>query len=271
LYSPIFILSLVGIPAFLRRCRPEAILALAIILIHLLLYGKWFMWHGGFAWGPRFMIPTLPFWALLLAPVAEKCFSIQNGGDGQPSAVGGRWWRLVYLTLAALSLVPQLLMISVDFSPFQGYLLDTGLPLFDPRTFFDPAFSPLLRGWGFINRTNLDLAWAWQGQFNGWLLGLLLVNLGLTGFFLWQANRTTNRPAEMVAARRTGLLALISTLMTLTFLLSYTPTLPEKSLQEMVAALNEAVRPGHHPAPGRTVQKPGAGAGPEQRRFSAAG
>ncbi len=240
LYSPIFLLSLVGIPAFLRRCRPEAILALAIILIHLLLYGKWFMWHGGFAWGPRFMIPTLPFWALLLAPVTERAFPSTSSSTYPPSSF---LWRLAYLTLAVLSLIPQLLMVSIDFSPFQGYLLDTGLPLFDPRTFFDPAFSPLLHGWRFIAAHSLDLAWAWQGQFNGWLLGLLLVNLGLSGLYLWQASRSAGRPAEAAAAQRTGRLALISTLMTLTFLLSYTPTLPERSLQDMVAALNEVVRP----------------------------
>ena len=246
LFSPIFILSLVGIPAFLRRCGPEAILALVIILIHLLLYGKWFMWHGGFAWGPRFMIPTLPFWALLLAPVAERAFPSPPYPSSSPQNVlppSSFPWRLAYLTLAVLSLIPQLLMVSIDFSPFQGYLLDTGLPLFDPRTFFDPAFSPLRYGWGFINRTSLDLAWAWQGQFNGWLLGLLLANLGLSGLYLWQASRSTSRPAEAAAAQRTGRLALISTLMTLTFLLSYTPTLPERSLQDMVAALNKAVRP----------------------------
>jgi hypothetical protein len=208
-----------------------------VILIHLLLYGKWFMWHGGFAWGPRFMVPTLPFWAIFLAPVATRAFS------GQPSAVGGRWWQLAYVSLAILSLIPQLLTVAIDFSPFQGWLLDTGLPLFDPQTFFDLQYAPLLQAWGFIDRASLDLAWAWQGRFNGGLLALLLVNLGLTGLFLWQASRLAGRPAQAAATRRLGLLALLSSLVSLILLLNHAHGLPEPPLQAAVAALNEDARP----------------------------
>ena len=81
LYCPIFLLSLVGFPAFFRRFRPEAIIALSVILIHLFLYGKWFMWHGGYAWGPRFMVPTLPFWAIFLAPVVAQAFPETRRGE----------------------------------------------------------------------------------------------------------------------------------------------------------------------------------------------
>ncbi len=224
LYCPILLLSLAGMPLLWQRRRAEALLALGVILIHLLLYGKWFMWHGGYAWGPRFMLPTLPFWAIFLAPVVERA------GRSRPL-------RSAFVALAALSLIPQLLAVSIDFSPFQGYLLESGLPLFAPETFFRPQHSPLLGAWAFISRDTLDLAWAWQGQFNGWLLALLLLNLGLSGLAL----KRQVDPAP--GGQRWLLAALPVSLAALLYLAAYTHTLPPPPLQEAVAALNRGVRP----------------------------
>ncbi|MEW5957053.1 MAG: hypothetical protein AB1801_04970, partial [Chloroflexota bacterium] len=237
LYCPIFILSFFGLPAFFRRFRPEAILALAVILIHLFLYGKWFMWHGGFAWGPRFMIPTLPFWALFLAPVVARAFPAD---DGPRTTDHGRLLRLAVLILAALSLTPQLLAIAIDFTPFQGWLLDAGLPLFHPQTFFDPRYSPLLRAWSFIRPEALDLAWAWQGRIAWWLLAVLLVNIAFTGFCLYRASRPSppqpGNPATLLPCY-------LATLITVILLLIHTHSLPPQPLQQAMSVLNQAVRP----------------------------
>lgn len=219
-FSPVLWLSLAGAPVLFRRRRPEAGMALSVILIHLLLYGKWFMWHGGFAWGPRFMIPTLPFWVILLAPVIEPGL--------KPS--GLRHSLLLLLAIAGASI--QILLVLVDFSPFQGFLLDTGLPLFHPQTFFDPRYSPLLRGWAFISPQNLDLAWAWNGQINGLLLAILLGNAALAGYYLW-------RPPGL----RFALLPVVVTLAAAGGLLAHAHGLPPPSLRQAVAALNRGVRP----------------------------
>ncbi len=220
LYSPVLILTFFSAPAFFQRHRPEAVLALSIILIHLLLYGKWFMWHGGFAWGPRFLIPTLPFWAMLLAP-----------------ATAWRGWRgMLFWLLVILGVGIQLQLVLVDFTPFQGFLLDTGLPLFDPQTFFNPQYSPLLHGWGFITRQNLDVAWAWQGRINWPLLAALLASIALTGYHLWRVstNQLTNQLTH---------LAFLITLAATVFLLAHTHTLPPAPLQAAVTELNHGVRP----------------------------
>ena len=50
--------------------RGSAIAAVSLALI--LMYSAWWMWWGGYAWGPRFLVPLTPFWVLLLAPVVEK-------------------------------------------------------------------------------------------------------------------------------------------------------------------------------------------------------
>jgi hypothetical protein len=298
LYSPIFILSFWGLIPFLRRFRAEGLLAVAIILIHLLLYGKWFMWHGGYAWGPRFMIPTLPFWSLLLAPIVARIFSDQTLRLNESSVISNirspitnyrlpitdyqlpitnyqsLTLRYAFFILAALSLIPQLLSVLIDFSPFQNSLLETGLPLFDPLTFFDPRFSPFVAAWGFISLDSLDLAWAWRGQLNVWLLAILLLNLFIAGWNLkrsrgageqgsreageqgskgdremgrWGDGEKSASPITNYQLPITNYQLLItsplSTLIAAVLLLAYSHTLPAGPFQEAVLALNEAVEP----------------------------
>ncbi len=174
LYCPVFILSFFGIALFWQRHRAETALAFSIILLHLLLYGKWFMWHGGYAWGPRFLVPTLPFWAMALAPLVE------TWQTEKPTFLN-KLGFYSYLTLAALGLIPQFLSVIIDFAPFQNSLLETGLPLFAPETFFEWQYSPFIGAWPFINKNSLDLVWAWHGQINVALLLLLVSNIVLTG------------------------------------------------------------------------------------------
>jgi hypothetical protein len=249
LYCPIFLLSLVGFFPFFRRYRPEAIAALSVIIIHLFLYGQWFMWHGGYAWGPRFMVPTLPFWAIFLAPVVASAFPEIRVDE---EARTGRKFRLVYIALATLSLIPQLLSVAIDFGPFQNSLLDTGLPLFDPQTFFDPKYSPFAGAWKFITLDSLDLAWAWQGQVNGWLLLVLMINIILSAFNLRAGESMNQRLSYRAQAPNddssnlvtwSSSLALLSTLAAVTFLLTHAHSLPAPPLTRAVVALNEGVRP----------------------------
>jgi hypothetical protein len=230
LYCPVLLLSFAGLLPLWRRARAEAIVALSVILIHLLLYGKWFMWHGGFAWGPRFMIPTLPFWALFLAPVVVRAFP----QPGAPPAAQGRagTLRWLYFGLAGLGLIPQLLSVIIDFGPFQNALLAAGLPLFAPETFFNLQFSPLLKGWAFIQADKLDLLWLWQGRLNGWLLALLVFNLLLTGLSLRQT--ALARPGRLLAGLAYGV-----TFTSLIGLLLYAHSLPADPLKQAVARLNE--------------------------------
>jgi hypothetical protein len=144
LYNPILLAAALALPSALRR---ESLLALGIFVAHLLLYGKWFMWHGGYAWGPRFMVPTLPFLVVLLAPLLERL------GRDRP------FLTLAVAVLTLLSVAVQLLGLAVDFRLYQDALLDTGLPLYAPVTFFDPRYSPLVGQCKYLRPENLDFAW----------------------------------------------------------------------------------------------------------------
>jgi hypothetical protein len=236
LYSPILLLSLWGIIPFFKRFRVETLAALAVIIIHLLLYGKWFMWHGGYAWGPRFMVPTLPFWSLFLAPVVAQAWPEPGkAGKGMTSI---SLVRFGYIALLILSLIPQILSVVVDFAPFQNWLLESGLPLFARETFFEPRYSPFLSAWGFINRVNLDLAWAWQGHITGWLLLVLLVNVLLTSLYLLRLS-STERPVFSSVQ----LLPYLSTAVAVFCLLWQTHHLPSASIRNVATLLDESVRP----------------------------
>jgi hypothetical protein len=187
LYAPVLLMALPAAPTFFRRHGVQAALVWAIILAHLLLYSKWFMWHGGYAWGPRFMAPTLPFFVMGLAPAIEK---------GRESA----WWRWGLIVLAVLSGLIQVLGLSIHFELFQNRLLDTGLPLYAPITFFDPHYSPLIGQFQFLRPEDLDFAWMVKGRVDGALLIPLVVAVLVSGWGLVQVGNKGRGTGERVTS-----------------------------------------------------------------------
>ena len=57
-YSPIVLLALGGLRASARTWRPLLPLLWGVPLLDRAVYAKWFMWHGGYSWGPRFLVPA---------------------------------------------------------------------------------------------------------------------------------------------------------------------------------------------------------------------
>ena len=68
-YSPVLVLALIGIPAFLRRHRAEGLAIIILAGAWLLIHAKWWAWSGDFGWGPRLMLPVIPLLLLFAAPV----------------------------------------------------------------------------------------------------------------------------------------------------------------------------------------------------------
>ncbi|TKJ30794.1 MAG: hypothetical protein CEE40_03800 [Chloroflexi bacterium B3_Chlor] len=188
IYCPVLLALIPAWPPFFRRHRLEAIFLALISLSYLLVYGKWFMWHGGFAWGPRFLVPTLPLLIIMLAPLVER--------------LKGKSWK-AFWALCGLSVAVQVLGLSVHFIRHQEALLETGLPLFDPITFFDPRYSQL----GgtlltFLRPENLDFAWI-QGSpslrvdWLGLATSVVLVILSGTGMVVSLRQPRTSRPRRL--------------------------------------------------------------------------
>jgi hypothetical protein len=63
-FCPILVLGFFGWRTFYRKHRPEALFCGSLILLNLLWTSAWYEWHGGWSWGPRFLVPLIPFWLL---------------------------------------------------------------------------------------------------------------------------------------------------------------------------------------------------------------
>ncbi len=175
-YSPVLILAVPGAIVLWRRNRAGSRWLLlasgAVALVYVALYGKWYMWHGGYSWGPRFLVPLMPLLALWTGPVWRRLLAGRS--------------RLAWAGAAALLLASsgvQMLGLLVPFSLAQEWLRQTVEPLFAPETFTQLRYSPLVLQWQFLRAENIQLAW-WQAgngvtlDWAGLLIPLLAVAAG---------------------------------------------------------------------------------------------
>lgn len=52
--------------------RADVALLVAVCALYALLYSAWWAWEGGWAWGPRFLLPVVPLLMALAAPALER-------------------------------------------------------------------------------------------------------------------------------------------------------------------------------------------------------
>jgi hypothetical protein len=99
IYCPILVLGIFGWKEFASRYRPAAVLCGGLIIGNLILAGAWYWWEGGWAWGPRFLVPTIPLWLLPAAFWFERRRSRAMS------------WILVLFTLTSITMqIPGILV-----------------------------------------------------------------------------------------------------------------------------------------------------------------
>lgn len=171
LYSPILLACLVSFPLFFKRHQREGWLLGLIVIAHLLLFAKWYMWWGGFAWGPRFLVPLTPLLVITLAPLVEGVL-----------AWGSLPAKLALAALALLSTAVQVLGVSVNFVLYEVKLREifpapeVNPALYDPPALYDLRYSPILGQIQFLSRKYSDLAWLGPDWMD---LPVLVFTLGL--------------------------------------------------------------------------------------------
>ncbi len=210
-YSPVLLLVPLGVGWFWRRARWLLVSSAGVALLYWLLYAKWYMWHGGYSWGPRFLVPVLPFLLLMTAPAWQWIFVEERWGRL------GRWLTTL---LALISLTVQWLGMLVPFALVQDWLDRTVQPLFAPETFTRWTYSPLLRQWDFVRDETIVFAWWRLGSPLGpdWF-ALFLLLAGLVGGILLLA-RLLRREEEgegRVVALYAAALALIALVLLVRF------------------------------------------------------
>ena len=132
LFTPPVVLGLALLAPLARRRPAESALIGGVFLAELLYFARWWAWHGDWAWGPRYMVLTLPF-VLLTWPAT---FDV---------------WRHLPLVrgiataLAVAGFAVSLLGVLIDYGAYYsvvGSQLGKGVDVKEARLV--PEFSPLL-------------------------------------------------------------------------------------------------------------------------------
>jgi hypothetical protein len=88
MFAPWVILAIPFFPRFMRVHLPESILCGSMFLVNLVFYAKYCQWHGGWAGGPRYLLPILPFLIIVIVPGLED---FQSG----LASMKRDWWRVL--------------------------------------------------------------------------------------------------------------------------------------------------------------------------------
>jgi hypothetical protein len=83
----------------------------AIIVYVFVVYSKWWAWHGGWCWGPRFLVPVIP---LILIPAFA----------GQERM--GRLWVVLTASLGTAGFAVQLGAILINYTAAYDYWIKIG-------------------------------------------------------------------------------------------------------------------------------------------------
>ena len=162
LYSPPVILCLFGLTGFWRRHRFAAAVLIFTILLRLLLFSRWWGWHGGLSWGPRYLNPLVPLFLLFLNEVLVRYeryhvgirtailiiflvgFLIQvTGVLASPALITSNLYGLARGDEAAYLFIPQMSGLSHGIQLLRAGCIDSFLVSF-PRRFGLPFFLILL-------------------------------------------------------------------------------------------------------------------------------
>jgi len=203
-YTPLAVAALLSWPRFITRHKEEGWLLAAVSGALVLLFARWWMWWGGFAWGPRFLVPLTPFLVIVLTPMLERgLWSVKRAGISPASTEGvgatlvlapkGRWQAVLLLALIVVSVGVQLLAVGVNYVNYEMelrniYPTDWADPLrYGPPALYNLCRSPVLGQACLLWRdfqTHEDLACVWAGAVQWDVVAGGLALLALAGVAL---------------------------------------------------------------------------------------
>jgi hypothetical protein len=131
-YAPPLFLLAVAFPVMWRRAKSEAAFCAGVVAVITLFHATVLYWHGGGAWGPRYLGTALPFAVVPLAAVWGKGGWVRAG----PGKAAVRARGAVAALLVALGVVINLLGAAVNFNVWVAQENDD-------RRNFEPYYSAL--------------------------------------------------------------------------------------------------------------------------------
>src|SRR6266536_2121777 len=128
IYAPIVLAGVAGLWPLAADRRRFAVVCVLLVASYVVFYAKWYMWWGGGTWGPRFLVPILPYVTIGVAahmkmPVARRTYI----------ALG---------LLATISVCIQLASVLVPYVPYEAKMEAT--PELFQRLLWSPADSPIV-------------------------------------------------------------------------------------------------------------------------------
>lgn len=143
-YAPPIVLGLISMPAFARRFPREALLCLALAAGILAVHAPYTYWEGGWCWGPRLILPALPFLLIPAAPLLAR------PGQGGLRSLG-------IAVLLALGLVVQLPALFCEPAHSLQAAYAAFPEEFQDRVLYRPADAPIVRQWHSLAQVTANL------------------------------------------------------------------------------------------------------------------
>jgi hypothetical protein len=153
LYAPAVLLCIFGVRDFMKKHRADLWLIIAVTVYVFIVYSAWWAWHGGWCWGPRFLVPIIP---LLLVP----------GVAGLSRR--GRWLAGLAIALGAGGFAVQLGAILINYTATYDYWIKIGV--LDWAETNIQMFSPITTHWKAVVATS-------PADYDLWLVQIAKVNL----------------------------------------------------------------------------------------------
>jgi hypothetical protein len=162
--APWLLLAIPGLGFLLaaRRTRPEGLIASFLVIAHVLVAGALTDWHGGWAFGPRHLVATLPWLVLGVAALGLRF-------GGRPAGAAGR--LLQWLAAAGIAYSSFMMLVGTSVKP--------EVPRAVERPFTEYLFPRFFVGELAVNTQSIDFVTG-RGRVQrfAWNLGELL---GLEG------------------------------------------------------------------------------------------
>lgn len=131
-YALPVLLALWGLRRFSRKHPNETVFILTLGACIVAFFALYSFWHGDGSWGPRYLIPLLPFVLLPALPLLERVTR-----DSRP---GLRPASLAVASILALGMLVNLLGVLVNFDTY----INAGLGYDDEARHFEPVASPIV-------------------------------------------------------------------------------------------------------------------------------
>ena len=149
IFFPISTFGILGLVQLYKRDRWSGLLIGSVTLGFAIFYSTWKQWDAGISWGPRFLIPALPY-LTLLALSAYNHFSANYR----------RMSSFVFILLLIFGGIANLQGLLFNFLGFYSSIQLSDQVSYLGLNNFNVSFSPIFAGWNdLFHPTHYDIVW----------------------------------------------------------------------------------------------------------------